>query len=139
MTPNSTLRTVLPMILLASACGTAIFLTACASAIPAPSPGLTPAEFFQGAQDAADKGEYKLAIEYYELFQKQYPEDRNHQAWAAYEMAFLYHRMGDNKKAVALFDDLLALYAKEEHLPDGPRILAEKVKSEIEAKTPSHS
>jgi outer membrane protein assembly factor BamD (BamD/ComL family) len=110
-------------------------LFGCATGVPAPRPDLTPTEFFQNAQEAANEENFNLAIQYYRLFQTQYPDDIDHQAWAAYEIAFLYHKKGDDKTAVALFDELLARYAKGENLPEGPKVLAEKVKANILAKS----
>jgi outer membrane protein assembly factor BamD (BamD/ComL family) len=122
-------------LLTVSILGGMLVFSGCATTVPAPRPDLTPAEFFQYAQDASDSGDYRLSISYYEMFRTQYPQDSSHQAWAMYEIAFLYHKMGEDKKAIALFDELIALYANNAGLPDGPRILAEKVKADIQSKT----
>ncbi len=97
---------------------------------------LTPAEFFQRAQEASDASDYRLAMRYYETFQRIHPEDLQRNLWASYEIAFLYHKMGDDRKAVELFDELLERYrtAGSDDWPAGPRILAEKVKAEIQPK-----
>jgi outer membrane protein assembly factor BamD (BamD/ComL family) len=114
--------------------GLALFAAGCASApVSSLSADLTPAEIFQRAQDASDKADYSTALQYYKLFQDKFPDDRERQAWASYEVAFIYHKMGDSKKALVMLDDLLARYAKGEKLPEAPRILAEKVKARIEA------
>lgn len=127
-------------LLLAAVLGGALLFLGCGSQPPSPDTTMTTAELFQHAQDASEKGDYKIAIDYYKIFQQKYPDDVDHNTWASYEIAFIYHKMGDDKKALALFDDLLALYAKADNkLPDGPRILAEKVKAEIEAKLPKPS
>jgi outer membrane protein assembly factor BamD (BamD/ComL family) len=97
---------------------------------------LTPADLFQKAQEASDAGRYPLALEYYKAFQERFPDERDRNLWARYEIALLHHKMGDDATAVRMFDELLAEYSGENaaELPQGPRILAEKVKARIEAK-----
>jgi outer membrane protein assembly factor BamD (BamD/ComL family) len=97
---------------------------------------LTEADLFQRAQEASDAGKYTLALRYYAAFQERFPEDRDRNLWARYEIALLRHKMGDDATAVRLFDELLGLYTGEAaaELPQGPRILAEKIKAKIEAK-----
>jgi outer membrane protein assembly factor BamD (BamD/ComL family) len=101
--------------------------------VPSDVSDLRPAEIFQRAQDASDKSDYSTALQYYKLFQDKFPDDAERQAWAAYEVAFIYHKMGDDKRALVLLDELLARYARGEKLPEAPRILAEKVKARIES------
>jgi outer membrane protein assembly factor BamD (BamD/ComL family) len=121
-----------------AACTAALLavLGCASSAAPAPTDDLTAAEFFQRAQDASDKGNYTLAIQYYEQFQAKYPEDTAHQAMSAYEIAMLYHKMGNNAKAIELLDALLARYQAGEALPDAPRILATKLRARLVAAMP---
>lgn len=115
----------------------ALALFGCASsAAPVSIENLSAAELFQAAQDAGDRGDYSLAIQYYQQFQTKYPGDVIHQTWAEYEIAMLYHKMGNNAKAIQLFDALLARYASGEQLPDAPRILAEKVRARLAAAQP---
>ncbi len=99
---------------------------------------LTPAEFFQRAQEASDARDFPLAMRYYQTFQRVHPEDLERNLWAAYEIAFLYHKMGDDRKAVELFDQLLERYRTEGsgNWPLGPRILAEKVHDDLLKKAP---
>ena len=95
--------------------------------------GLTPMEYFQRAQEASDEGRFSLSMAYYEKFQEQYPEERDRNVWAEYEIALLYHKMGKNQIALERFEALLAKYESQEpDLPEGPKILAEKVKARIE-------
>ena len=108
-------------------------LAACSSVPDEIEEGLSPMEYFQRAQEASDAGRYALSMAYYEKFQEQYPEERDRNVWAEYEIALLYHKMGKNKIALERFEALLARYESgEPDLPEGPRILAEKVKSRIE-------
>jgi tetratricopeptide (TPR) repeat protein len=116
----------------------ASLLMVCSSVPDEIEEGLTPMEYFQRAQEASDAGRYALSMAYYEKFQEQYPEDqypeeRDRNIWAEYEIAFLYHKMGKNQIALDLFEALLERYESgEPDLPEGPRILAEKVKLRIE-------
>jgi len=118
----------------------ASLLMVCSSVPQEIEEGLSPLEYFQQAQEATDSNRYALAIAYYEKFQEQYPveqhpEELDHNVWAEYEIALLHHKMGKNKEALELFDVLLARYESgEPDLPEGPRILAEKVKARIEEK-----
>jgi outer membrane protein assembly factor BamD (BamD/ComL family) len=124
-------------ILLLASIGAVLFVAACRSAPPVVTEGLSAAEVFQRAQDAAEKGDSLAAIRYYEAFKEKRPDDLERVAWASYEIAFLYHKMKKNDTALVLLDQLLAVYANEgDGLPPAPRILAEKLKSRIEPKPP---
>jgi len=103
---------------------------------------LSPAEYFQRGQEASDAGRYSFAMQIYRQFQTQYPEERDRQLWAKYEIALLQYKMGETQTALEGFDALLQEYAAAAAtppeggpLPDGPRILAEKLKSRIVAET----
>ena len=126
----------LPRLLVAAA---VVSLLAVCSSVPEEiEEGLTPMEYFQLAQEASDTGRYELSMAYYEKFQEQYPEERERNAWAEYEIALLYYKMGKNRIALEHFDALLARYESgEPDLPDGPKILAEKVNARIEEKLAS--
>jgi outer membrane protein assembly factor BamD (BamD/ComL family) len=113
-------------------------LVVCSSVPDEIEEGLTPMEYFQRAQEASDAGRYALSMAYYEKFQEQYPEERDRNVWAEYEIALLYHKMGKNQAALERFEALLARYeSAEPDLPEGPRILAEKVKVRVEEKLAS--
>jgi tetratricopeptide (TPR) repeat protein len=107
-------------------------LVVCSSIPDEVEEGLTPMEYFQRAQEASDAGRYELSMEYYEKFQELYPDERERNVWAEYEIALLYHKMRKNQIALERFNALLARYeAGDPDLPEGPRILAEKVKSRV--------
>jgi outer membrane protein assembly factor BamD (BamD/ComL family) len=113
-----------------------VALATCASRPPVIPDGLTAAEIFQRAQDAVGKGDYTLAITYYSLVPKNYPDDKEHGAWASYEIAFLYHKMGKNDTALTLLQQLLDQYASAgDTLPPAPRILAQDLKIRLQPKT----
>ncbi|MGA2974053.1 MAG: hypothetical protein ABSF77_01960 [Spirochaetia bacterium] len=125
--------------ILFSACcaATLVLCAACATETPVIPEGLSAVEIFQRAQDAADKGNYKLGIAYYSVIQKSYPDDIDHVIWAAYEIAFLNYKMGKYDVALSLVNDLLARYEKEgDALPPAPRVLAQKLKTRLEALLP---
>ncbi len=97
---------------------------------------LTPPQFFQRAQEASDNGNYELALRYYATFKERFPEELERDLWASYEIAFLHHKMGKDERALELLDELLEQYALDASVayPQGPRILAEKVKARLEEK-----
>jgi len=110
-----------------------IILLSCQTTVKEIPPNLSPAELFQKAQDASEKGNYTLSMEYYETFQKRYPDNLEKNLWASYEIAFLYHKMGKDKTAVKLFNELLNKYATQgkKDWPEAPKILAQKVRDEL--------
>lgn len=113
----------------------ALLAVSCRSAPPVSTEGLSAAEIFQRAQDAAEKGDSAAAIRYYEVYKQVRPDDRERGAWASYEIAFLYFKMNKDDKALDLIDVLLAEYSVDNgELPSGPRILADKLKARIQAK-----
>lgn len=108
--------------------------------------GLSPAEYFQRAQEASDEGRYQQAMDIYRRFQSEYPDERDRQLWARYEIALLSYKMGDNEAALRGFEALLSEYAAAaaapaegeapaRPLPEGPRILAEKLRKRIVEET----
>jgi outer membrane protein assembly factor BamD (BamD/ComL family) len=101
-------------------------------------PDLSPADYFQKAQEASDAGKYPLALKYYESFLQRYPDERDRGLWARYEIAFLHYKTKDTATALRLFDELLAMYAGEDaaQLPQAPRILAEEIKAKLLAAMP---
>jgi tetratricopeptide (TPR) repeat protein len=113
----------------------ALGLLSCKSVPTQIPPDLSPADYFQKAQEASDAGRFALALKYYESFLQRYPEERDRGLWARYEIALLHSKMKDVDTALRLFDELLALYAGEDaaQLPQGPRILAEKIKAKLQA------
>jgi outer membrane protein assembly factor BamD (BamD/ComL family) len=127
MMPTRTARRLLVLAALALL----VVLASCKSTGPVDLTGLTPAEVFQRAQDASDSGDYRRALAYYEGFLAQPGIDAERGAWARYEIALLYHKLGDDDTALAKFDELLALYEKDPTLPEGPKVLAASVKAAI--------
>ena len=114
-----------------------VLLASCAGQPRTLPDGLTAAEIFQRAQDAADRGDYTLGITFYEACQQRYPDDISHKVWASYEIAFLYHKMGKNAKAATLLADLLAQYSNQgASVPPAPLVLSQQLKDRLEASIP---
>jgi tetratricopeptide (TPR) repeat protein len=114
-----------------------VWLGSCKSVPAEVPPDLSPADYFQKAQEASDAGRYALALKYYQSFLERYPEERDRGLWARYEIALLHSKMKDEATALRLLEELLALYSGEDAaaLPQAPRILAEKIKANLQAAT----
>ncbi|MBN2442392.1 MAG: tetratricopeptide repeat protein [Spirochaetales bacterium] len=95
-------------------------------------------ELLQKAYEATDARNHSLALSYYQAFLQRFPDDEKGCLWAQYEIAFLYHKIGNNKKSLQLFDELLQKYEKDENglLPQAPKVLAEKVIKNISKAEP---
>jgi len=127
----------LRIVCLAAVCAAVVLFVSCVTEKPSIPEGLGAAEIFQRAQDAADRGDFELGITYYTLYRDKFPDDAEHDAWASYEIAFLYHKMGKNDTALTLVNQLLDQYARQgDTLPPAPRILADKLKTRLEAAAP---
>jgi tetratricopeptide (TPR) repeat protein len=111
-----------------------VFGSGCKSSVDPHEKDITGDKLFQMAYEETDNQNYEKALLYYRIFQERFPEDIEGNLWASYEIAFLYHKMGNDKKAVELFDELLQRYNEEDAdvLPQAPKILAEKVIKNIE-------
>jgi len=101
----------------------------CVSTIDPYEEGISSVELLQKAYEAADIRRFDLAISYYEAYIKRFPDDIKGITWAQYEIAFLYHKKGNNEKAIELFKELLSKYDSDngDMLPEAPKILTEKV------------
>lgn len=118
--------------LLSCAIAIAAVLAGCKSQPVVIPDTLSAAETFQRAQDASDRGDFALAIRYYSTFKDKHPENAERDAWASYEIAFAYHKMGKNAIAIGFLDDLLKQYETgNDSLPPAPRILAQKLKDRL--------
>jgi outer membrane protein assembly factor BamD (BamD/ComL family) len=111
-------------------------LASCRTTGPVDLTGLTPAEIFQRAQDASDSGDYHRALTCYEGFLAQSGIDAQRAAWARYETALLYHKLGDDDTALAKIDEMLALYGTDATLPEAAKVLATNLKTAILEKRP---
>jgi tetratricopeptide (TPR) repeat protein len=112
---------------------TALVIVSCASQEAVFTPGMTPEDFFQRAQDASDRGNFPLALKYYYKFKETFPDNLEKNVWASYEIAFLQHKMGNDATALQLLDEVIALYSQDRGsvLPKAVKALAENVKQRI--------
>ena len=117
----------------------AALLAGCVTASPELAEGLTPAEYFQKAQEATAQHDYGLAMRWYAAFRERFAEDPSPQdmarlLWAEYETAFLYHKMGDDETALRLLHALVRSYEQPAaaDYPAGPRVLALRVITELD-------
>ncbi len=77
-------------------------------------------------------------MQYYTAFQERFPSDTAHAAWASYEIAFLYHKMGQDATTIKLLDELLARYATNtDALPPAVRALSQELKARLSPPTPA--
>ena len=126
----------------AQACATALLvalLTGCVTTSPEQAEGLTPPEYFQRAQEATAQHDYGLAMRWYAAFRERFADDPSppemvRLLWAEYEIAFLYHKMGDDETALRLLRALVRSYEQPvaADYPAGPRVLALRVITELD-------
>ena len=114
-------------------------LASCATSPDDLTGEIAPAEYFQHAQEATAASDYNLAMAWYEAFRERYADDptpgeQNLLLWAEYEVAFLYHKRGNDRVAVRLLRELIDRYDTPEaagYAP-APRILALRVIEELQ-------
>lgn len=105
-------------------------LAACQTVPKSIPTSLTPAEYFQDAQQAVSSHEnYDAALVYYNTFIKRFPKDTSRIAEAKYEIAFLYYRKGKLQEAKSLFEKLVKEYKQPggDALPRWPLVLSNKL------------
>lgn len=117
----------------------AALLASCVTEVPEVAADLTPAEYFQRAQEATARQAYQLALRWYAAFRQRYADDPSAEQtarllWAEYETAFLYHKMDDDETALRLLRQLVRRYElpAAADYPPGPRILAQRVIRELD-------
>ncbi len=90
---------------------------------------LNPAELFQLAQAASESKNYDTAINYYEVFIRNYSDDIQRLVEAEYEIAFITYKQGDKNRAKNLFTSLLKRYEGDgsQVLPAWPMVLSQKL------------
>lgn len=105
----------------------------CKTAPPVDFSTLNKAEFFQKAQTASNKGNYPLALDYYNNFLLKFPTDIQGDIEAKYEIALIAYKQNNYKKAEKLFSGILDQYSTDaaQVLPAWPKILSQKILKEI--------
>ncbi|MFP4067375.1 MAG: hypothetical protein ACLFS5_07710 [Spirochaetaceae bacterium] len=99
---------------------------------------ITVQEYFQEAQEAADRRHFQTALVYYETFIERHPDDLENRVAAEYEIAYLHYKMEEYDTAEEEFEDILARYESDEadQLPAWPQILAEKLLERVREERP---
>jgi outer membrane protein assembly factor BamD (BamD/ComL family) len=116
--------------------GLLLLLTSCATKVDPLTENLSLEGYFQKGMEAMDKNHYDVALHYYQAVAEKFPEDINGKLWASYEIAFIYHKMHQDEKALQLLNQLIELYKQNDKndYPRAPLILAEKIKTKLEVK-----
>lgn len=120
----------------------AVLFSACKTTETAVPEDLTPGEIFKEAQTAATEYmDYEKALHYYSTFIERYPDQPMMVIEAEYEVALLYHKLGDDDTALGLFKGILDKYSRPEAamLPAWPEILSEKLIGIIEGEAEASS
>ena len=100
--------------------------------------GLTPAEYFQRAQQAViERSDYDTALVYYNTVLEKFPNDRQNGVIARYEIAFVHYKQEEYEAALEGFQEILSIYQEDNtaQLPPWPPVLSEKLIQKINEET----
>lgn len=89
---------------------TAVFALASCASTPTVSDDLTPSQIVQLGQSAYDKGNYKVAIFYYEEVLSRFGTDPSISVEANYEIGHIYAKTNKKDNAKNYFNAVLELY-----------------------------
>lgn len=111
-----------------------LLFISCQSSEPVITDGMTTEDYFQRAQEAAERNNYELALNYYIKFKEAFPDNVEKNIWATYEMAIMHHKLGRDTRALELLNEVIVFYesAEAKKYTQAPRSLAERVKANIE-------
>jgi tetratricopeptide (TPR) repeat protein len=114
----------------------AALLAACSSTPQPVAADATRMEITQLAQNASDRNNYKLAMAYYQMIQQRFPNDKESQLEAEYEISFIHYKKKDYADAKKGLNDILDQYQGDdgEFLPQKYKILAQIVLNSITTK-----
>jgi len=107
----------------------------CVSIVPVEIPdGLTTAELIQRGQEASDRYNYNVSIQYYEAIIERFPYDIDNIIAAEYEIAFIHYKQKNYMQAKTEFNQVLDHYniPDQELLPAQYKILSNIVLGKIE-------
>jgi len=115
------------------ALGAFLLLSSCASTINI-SEDLTPAELMQRAQEAMDRNNYKVAIQYYQALNDRNRTNIDLVITSEYHIAFIYYKQGKYEQAREGLTALLEYYNSpdQELLPQHFKRLAQIVIERID-------
>ena len=110
-----------------------VFMLSCLSGPVTIPDHLTTAELIQRAQEASDRNNYRVALQYYEAIASRFPYDIDSICAAEYEIAFIHFKQKKYDAAKAGFRNLLERYnvPDEELLPPQFKVLAKMVLERI--------
>ena len=113
-----------------------LFLSACATGAVNIHEGLSPAVLIQRAQEAKDKNQYGIALQYYQVLMERNADDLKLVCEAEYEIAFIHYKQKKYPLAKDEFNALLERYETHDRdlLPPQFEILAHKVLESITEK-----
>lgn len=113
-------------------------ITSCQTPAPVIMDQMTPPEYFQAARGAVAQRDHATALIFYQTYierfpAENYPQEIKRNLWAEYEIAFLYHKLGDDETALTLLSEIVAKYDAEggDKLPQAPGRLAQRVIDEL--------
>lgn len=131
-------RSALARLLIAALAASAALLLSCKTPPPVITEGMSPPEYFQAAREALSKRNLAAAMDLYKAYMEwfpaaDHPQEAERNLWAEYEIAFLYHKLGDDSTAIELLNELIAKYNAEggDALPPAPGRLAQRVVDEL--------
>lgn len=87
-----------------------VFLAASCKSTQVVTEGLTASQLLQKGQDCFGNGNYDTAELYYQAVIEQYGDDLNTYIEARYELAHLYAKTKDYKKAATIYNEILDYY-----------------------------
>ena len=104
----------------------AVLAASCATRSVTISEGLTPAELIQRGQEASDRNNYSVSLQYYETLIDRFPFDTDSVIAAEYEIAFIHYKQKKFDIAKAEFNKLLERYNTfdEDLLPPQFKVLS---------------
>lgn len=122
-------------------CSVALFLafgTACVTVVHEEeiASDLTPAKFFQRAQEFVDQEQWEAALTYIKVFKERFPNDTARQIEAEYLLAQIDYKKDDLDAARAKYQAILDRYSQSDaaSLPPQFKILSQKLIERIDAK-----
>jgi len=113
----------------------AVLAVSCISSGPVNIPDdLTAAELIQRGQEASDKNNYNVSIQYYEAILERYPHDIDNVIAAEYEIAFIHYKQKNYTQSKTELYQVLDHYnvPDQELLPAQFKVLSNIVLKKIE-------
>jgi len=118
-----------------------VIFSACATTEVIISEDLSPAELIQRAQEASDRNNYRVALQYYEALHDRYRHNIDLVITAEYEIAFIHYKQKRYQQSREGLTALLEYYntPDEALLPQQFKVLANIVLKNIEERESQRS